>query len=202
MPRAGYLTPSSYYDLMSNGRGTNEMGQSARKVVDRLVLDMLGYRDSLDGEYVPKSCLWGIENEWTALRVYEEQTLREVRNAQFMSSNTHPYIGGTMDGLVGEHGGVEVKCPYNPVEHLYNLLDGRQLKQYMYQIQGYLYIYELDWIDFISYDPRIPEQYQLAVHRVKRDEEMIAGIVGRCELAYKMACERVQEIKERLGMLF
>lgn len=198
MPRAGYLTPSSFYDLMSNGRGTNDMGQSALKVVDRLVLDMLGYSDSLDDEFVPKSCLWGIENEWTALRVYEEQTLREVRNAQFMSSYTHPYMGGTMDGLVGEHGGVEAKCPYNPVEHLHNLLDGRQIKQYIYQIQGYLFIYELDWIDFISYDPRMPKEYQLAVHRVTRDKEIIDAIVKRCEKAYQMACEKVDMIKERL----
>lgn len=100
-----------------------------------------------------------------------------------------------MDGLVGASGGIEVKSPYNSTEHLHNLQTGRQLhKLYWYQVQGYFWIYELDWIDFVSYDPRFPEADQLYIERAYPDHKVIDALKQRCEAAYEMAVEKVEKL--------
>lgn len=196
MPRPGFLTPSSFADLMSNGRGKDTMGKQAFKVIDKLVLDMLGVAQEDTGG-TPASCQWGLEHEWAAIQEYEARTFRSVATpVEFRISPTHPYVGGTMDGLVGKKGGIEVKSPYSSAEHLYNLQGAKQLySQYMYQVQGYFWIFELEWIDFISYDPRFPEPNDLYIHRVEPDVGIIEALKARCKLAYGMAMDTVLRLR-------
>jgi hypothetical protein len=198
MPRKGFLTPSTFADLMTSAKGkSDELGKTALKVVDKLVLDMLGVETDEDSQGTPTSCQWGLDNEWFAIQTYSERTFTEVHcPVEFRASRTHPYVGGTMDGLVGNKGGIETKCPYSSLEHLGNLLEAAQLKQYKYQIQGYLWIFELDWIDFISVDPRFPQPYDLAVYRVYPQQDIVEAIQKRCGLAYQMAMSKLKMIKE------
>ena len=190
MPREGYLTPSSFADLMTNDRSGTGLGKSAIAVVNRLVMDLIG--TERPEEISPISCAWGKENEWLAIEEYKERYMCDVAEAVFTVSTTHPYIGGIMDGLVGSHGGIEVKCPYNSSEHLANLIEGKQIKQYIYQMQGYMFIYDLDWIDFVSFDPRYQDAYALYVQRIPRDDDLITQIVTRCEVAYALAQDKVK----------
>lgn len=194
MPNPGFLTPSTFSDLMSNGRGSSEMGKTALKVVDRLVLDMLGV--DRPEESTPATCQWGIDHEWEAIQAYQERTFREVHHpVDFRVSPTHDYVGGIMDGLVGKVGGIEVKCPFSSPEHLDNLREAKQFKTiYKYQLQGYFWIYQLDWIDCVSYDPRFPESSRMAIWREYPNEQMIGDLKARCELAYSMAVEQVKEM--------
>lgn len=197
MPCSGFLTPSSFADLMSNGKGKdNPLGKTALRVVDQLVADMIGLERE-EEIFTPLSCQWGKDHESWAIQTYTERTFNEVQHpVEFRASKTHPYVGGTMDGLIGSFGGVEVKCPFNSLEHLGNLEYAKQLDIYKYQIQGYMWIFELDWIDFISFDPRFPEPYIIAIHRVLPDWEMIKRLQERCELAYNIALDKVEKIKE------
>lgn len=201
MPRKGFLTPSSFKDLMTNSRDGHSPGKAALKLIDKLALDILGVEEN-DEDMTPISCQWGYDNEWAAIQLYQERNFKEVQcPVEFRRSKTHPFVGGTMDGLVGDRGGVEVKCPYNSVEHLNNLKYGRQIEAlYKYQIQGYMWIYELDWIDFISYDPRFPEEYKLFVKRITPDKEMIQDISNRCDLAYDLAIQSIKEMKDNLEL--
>ena len=197
MPAKGYLTPSSFQALMSGSRdGLDKFTKTSEKVVDKLAAELLGLEYE-EGELTPIACQWGKDNEWLAIETYQERMLRQVKHpVDFRVSSSHAYVGGTMDGLVGEKGGVEIKSPFNSMEHMGNLEKARQLDIYQYQIQGYLWIYELDWIDFVSFDPRFPEQYQLAVHRVWPQEEIIERLKRRCEIAYRKALEKAQTIQE------
>lgn len=196
MPRPGYLTPSTFYDLMSNGRGTDEMGQTALKVVERLAMDMIGVDRPEDVEARPLA--WGVENEWEAVELYQERKICTVKSPDFKVSPSLDYVGGTCDGLVGKSGGIEVKCPYNSSEHLANMMYGKQIKQYLFQIQGYIHIYELDWMDFVSFDPRYPDDFKLAVYRVERDDDTINLLLDRCKLAYVRAQEIVHNLRGRV----
>lgn len=195
MPSPGFLTPSTFADLMSNGRGSDQMGKTALKVVDRLVLDLLGV--DRPEESTPATCQWGIDHEWEAVQAYQDATFREVLHpVEFRASQTHPYVGGTMDGLVGKVGGIEVKCPFNSNEHLDNLRESKQFKTlYKYQLQGYFWIFQLDWIDCVSYDPRFPEQSRMAIYRERPNHQIISELKQRCELAYSMATEHVVRLK-------
>lgn len=192
MPNPGYLTPSTFGDLMSNGRGSEEMGKTALKVVDLLVMDILGVERS-ERDSNPISCQWGIDHEWEAIQAYEDRTFRIVHPAKFKVCPTCEYVGGTMDGLVGKSGGIEVKCPFNSGEHLDNLKDAKQFKTtYQWQLQGYFWIYELDWIDCISYDPRFPEPSNLTIYRAYPVEDALVRLKERCELAYMMAQKKAE----------
>lgn len=187
MPQPGFLTPSTFGDLMTKGRGGEPFGKTAQKVIDQLTLDLLGVERPESS--TPPSCQWGIEHEWEAIQAYEERTFRQVlAPADFRVCPECAYVGGTMDGLVGRAGGIEVKSPFDSTNHLYNLQDSRQLYDtYWYQVQGYFWIFGLAWIDFVSYDPRFPEPAQLHIKREYPDKEVIEALKARCEQAYAMA---------------
>jgi hypothetical protein len=82
-------------------------------------------------------------------------------------------VGCSPDRLVGEVGGLELKCPSAGV-HVGYLLDGDEgvAAKYRAQVQGALWITERSWWDVCSYHPMMPE----ALVRVERDEELISAL--------------------------
>lgn len=196
MPNPGFFTPSTFADIMSNGRGGQEFGKMAQKVIDRMTLDLLGVERP--EESTPPSCQWGLDHEWEAIQEYEERTFRKVMApVEFRASKSHPYVGGTMDGLVGQVGGIEVKSPYDSMNHLYNIQTSAQLyKDYWYQVQGYFWIFELEWIDFISYDPRFPKPSSLYIKREYPDEAIISKLKERCEKAHRIAQKQAERLRD------
>jgi len=77
--------------------------------------------------------------------------------------------GASPDGLVGEHGTIEIKCP-SAATHVGYLLDGGAgLRGYFAQVQGALWLTGRAWSDIVSYNPAMPP----VVVRIERDEEYI-----------------------------
>lgn len=125
--------------------------------------------------YVSGPMKWGIENEPFAKAAYSIATGLEVEEAGFIA---HPGIsraGASPDGLVGIHGGVEVKCP-NTATHIDWAIAGKVPPEHRLQMQFCMDCTERDWWDFVSYDPRMPEAQQLFVRRLYRDESIIKSI--------------------------
>jgi putative phage-type endonuclease len=90
----------------------------------------------------------------------------------------HPKIlmaAASPDGLVGEAGLVEIKCP-NTATHIETLIEqtipGRYLTQMMWQMA----CTGREWCDFVSFDPRLPPDMQLFIRRVPRDPAVIADL--------------------------
>lgn len=81
------------------------------------------------------------------------------------------------DGLVGEDGGLEIKCPELHT-HVEYLLSNKVPTTYIPQIQGSLYITGRKWWDFLSYYPRMkpliirtfPDEFYQA--KLKRELDM------------------------------
>jgi hypothetical protein len=180
MPKQGYISASQFPQLMVKGDiAKDQFGTGALTMAYELACERLGvelpdaFGAALD---------WGNEHEWSARELYTERTMREVVLPSFIQHATLEKVGGTPDGLVGEDGIIEIKCPYTPVNHLKNLLTASQYESdYKAQIQGYLWITGRKWCDFISYDPRFPEAKQIAIHRKERDEDYIAILAARVE---------------------
>ena len=108
------------------------------------------------------------------------KTFTEVdRTKDRLVHPNYDFITGEPDGLIGESGIIEVKCP-NSNNHFKNLLYGAQIDDYKYQIQGYLWLTDRFWCDFVSYDPRFPDKYQLSIHRIEQDGEIISELEARC----------------------
>ena len=192
MPKSNFLTPSTFPALMSNGRNGKTLGDTALAVVDQLVLDMLGTEPR--EEMTSAATEWGKEYEWAAIEIYQEKHMVRVNRPEFTVCPDLPYVGGTADGLVGRDLILEIKCPFNPLNHIAR---EKQLKNYMYQLQGYMWIYNRPMLDFISFDDRFTDDLKLLADRVERDDAAISALKERCELAYGMARERAEQVKKR-----
>ena len=192
MPRPGYLTPSTFNALMTTGKNT-PFGGTAMAVVNQMALDLAGVEREED-QFNGVACEWGKEHEPLAILGYSEAKFCPVLSADFASSPDLSYVGGTADGLVGTDGGVEIKCPYNSINHAQNSENLK--KNYRWQLQGYMWIYALNWMDFVSFDPRFPAELQLKIIHVKRDDGMIKRLRQRCIDAYEMAEAITYEIRK------
>ncbi len=191
MPRRGFITASTFPDLMTHGKGKEAFGKTAMRHIEQLALDLLDA--DRDDEITAESLEWGKEQEDNARFVYAGLTLADVRESGFGVSKELPYVGGTMDGLVGPDGGIEIKCPRSSQKHLFHF--DEHCAEYEYQVQGYLWIFGLKWIDFISYDPRCPAQYQLMIKRVEPNAGIIGALQERCKLAHAKAIELVNSVR-------
>lgn len=175
--RLGKITGSRFGVVKKTARG--EWGETAESYLYELVGEWLTGQpsDSFTGS---RATEWGNQHEADALRKYAERTGREVMPGKFFKAGSLRLVGGTPDGLIGVDGIVEAKCPYTPKNHIRTVLSGCVPPEYQDQVDGHLMLTGREWCDFVSYDPRIPdERIALAVVRVHRDEERIQNLLQR-----------------------
>jgi len=118
---------------------------------------------------------WGTEKEPEARMAYEFRTDAEVSQVGFVPHPSIEMTGASPDGLVGDVGLVEIKCP-NTATHIDTLLGQSVPGKYIIQMQWQMACTGRAWCDFASYDPRLPEAMRLFVQRVPRDPAMIADL--------------------------
>jgi hypothetical protein len=90
----------------------------------------------------------------------------------------HPAIemaGASPDGLIGDDGLVEIKCP-GTATHIETLLGGSIPDKYRLQMLFQMACTGRQYCDFVSFDPRLPETMRLFVQRLARDDAEIAEI--------------------------
>lgn len=130
----------------------------------------------------------GIELEPEARIAYEQRTGIFVEEVGYMPHPTMRHVGMSPDGLVGDDGLLEIKCPEAMAKHLEALRSGSHAVEYRWQVQGQMWIAERAWCDVVSYDPRFPEGLRLAITRVNRDEPAIAELERACVEAEAEVC--------------
>lgn len=196
MPRQGFITASTFPELMKKGK-SGPFSTGGIRIIQRLALDMLEFE--APEEVKTASLEWGNINEDSAKYIYELQTMRQVKRATFKISPTLPYIGGTMDGLIAPDGGIEIKCPHNSAIHMFDREN--HFKDYEWQIHGYMWIYGLKWIDFVSYDPRAKQtSLELIIRNVQRDESKISEMQVKCEMAHAEAKKLADKVREEYAI--
>ena len=189
----GKFTPSQFAAAMTNGRGKDSgPGATALKLCRKIAMERMGV-EPLD---LSLSALeWGNEWEPIARERYEKEKMIEVVPCfEPIPHVDFSNVSGTPDGLVGTDGIIEIKCPYNPENHFANLYEGQQLDMYKWQGQGYLWITGRDWFEFVSYDPRYSEPYQIKIIRVDRDNEMIGQLSERIEMLEGVVNQILKEV--------
>jgi hypothetical protein len=125
--------------------------------------------------YVSKEMLEGTEREPLARGAYEDQEGVMVEEMGFALHDTIPRFGGSVDGLVGDDGFIEIKCP-KPGTHQAWIRGRCVPEEHIPQIDSYFSITGRAWCDFISYCPYVPKEMQLMVIRRARDAEAIGKI--------------------------
>ena len=111
----------------------------------------------------------GIALEPLARASYEVLYKTMVNQVAFVGHPTIEMAGASPDGLVGDKGLIEIKCP-TPDNHIENLINDVAPKKYYGQMQWQMACLKKDWCDFISFDPDTHEHLKLFVKRVLRDD--------------------------------
>lgn len=115
---------------------------------------------------------WGTATEPLARAAYEADTGEIVEQVGLVMHPTIERAAASPDGIVG-NGLIEVKCP-KTATHLQYLIDGVAPAKYQPQMLWQMACTEQSWVDFVSFDPRLPEDMQLFVVRFQRDDKRIA----------------------------
>jgi YqaJ-like viral recombinase domain len=139
---------------------------------------------------------WGRDHEDEARGSYAFLTNLPVVQIGLIPHPTIANAHSSPDSLVGDEGGLEIKCPTSAT-HLKTLLEDAVPEEHLPQVYWNLACAGATrrWWDFVSYDPRFPPEMRLFVKRVERDEEAIAkaeaeAIAFLVELEGKLASLR------------
>jgi putative phage-type endonuclease len=118
---------------------------------------------------------WGKEHEDEARASYAFLTNLPVVKVGFIEHPTIAMSGCSPDSLVGDEGGLEIKCPTSAT-HLRTLLEQAIPEDHLPQIHWSLACSGRRWWDFVSYDNRFPDALQFFQKRVMRDEAVIGAM--------------------------
>lgn len=116
----------------------------------------------------------GIDLEPEACSWYEEETETKVEHVGFVYKDSDHKVGCSPDGLVGQQGLVEFKCPRSYI-HLQNVERGPRI-EYERQIQFQMWVTGRAWCDFVTYNKDMPKELKGFIHRIPRNENMIEKI--------------------------
>ena len=176
--RLGKITASKFSVVKQNKTG--DWGETASTYLYELISEHLTGQPA--DMFSNNATEWGNGYEAEAIKIYAETRSLAVQKGRFLKVEGLILVGGTPDGLVDWDGVIEVKCPYTPKNHLRTLIEKRVPTEYVDQVDGHLLVTGREWCDFISYDPRIPNQeLRLVVIRVHRDESRISALKERLE---------------------
>ena len=160
--RLGRPTASNFSKLITP---TGKPSSSADAYINELIAQRI--TGELPEFYSNAAMERGNELEPAAKTLYELMNDVEVVEVGLCLHDTFE-CGASPDGLVGNDGGIEIKCPL-PHTHVSYLRDGKVPSKYIPQIQGCLWIAEREWWDFMSYNPSMQD----LIVRVYRDEAYI-----------------------------
>jgi putative phage-type endonuclease len=169
--RLGKVTASRVADLV----GKTKTGYSATRdnYMAQLVVERLTQTKA--ESYTNAAMQWGTDQEPFARAAYEAAQGVMVEEVGFVPHPTIEWAGASPDGLVGDDGLVEIKCP-NTATMIETLLSQKVPGKYFIQMQFQLACTGRKWCDYVAFDPRMPAKAQMFVRRVDRDDEYIAHL--------------------------
>jgi len=166
--RIGKVTASRVADVIAKtktGYSASRDNYMAQLICERLT--------GLKGESFTNAAMQhGTDTEPLARAAYEALQDVLVDEVGFVPHPTIEMAGASPDGMVGEDGLIEIKCP-NTATHIDTLLSETVPSKYFTQMQFQLSCTGRKYCDFVSFDNRLPPELQLFVKRVPRDEVFI-----------------------------
>ena len=176
--RKGKMTASNAETIIANGKG-----------LETYIYNLMAeYYSSAEKEnYINADMQRGIDLEPEARLEFEFYTDLDVQEVGFIEYNE--FIGVSPDGLIGDDGLIEIKCPNDSI--YFKLLLSNNIKpEYIAQMQMQLYVTDRQYCYFVSYNPNFEKS--LYIKKITRDEEMIDKLKNGLE----RGTELIKEIKE------
>ena len=188
--RLGKVTASAIANVIAKtktGPSASRENYSTQLTLERLTGQQAEF-------YTNAAMEWGTATEPQARQHYEIYRDVFVDEVGFI---THPLIemaGASPDGFVGEDGLVEIKCPESKTQ-METLLNQKVPTKYMPQMQWQLACTGRKWCDFVSFDPRMPENLQIFVQRVERNDLYIKMLEEEVTLFLAEIDEKVKILR-------
>lgn len=187
--RLGKATASRICDIVATTKGG--WGASRKNYAAQLIAERLTGTPA--ETYSNSAMTWGTEKEPEARQAYSFRHDVDVVEVGFIDHPTISMAGASPDGLVGEDGLVEIKCP-NTATHIDTLLNQCVPAKYVTQMQWQMACTGRQWCDFANYDPRLPEAMRLFVQRVHRDDAEIARLEKEVAIFLKEVGDTVEQL--------
>jgi len=181
--RAGKVTASMVSAVLAKPETAGYRDYQAQLIAEVLTGKPQG------SDYTNAAMQFGTEMEPLARSAYEAETGFSVDEVGFCQHPSSSRAGASPDGLVGDFGLVEIKCP-KVATHLAYLIAGVVPATYKNQMMWQMACTGREWCDFASFRPDLPEHLQLFIVRYKRDPERIkeleAAVVAFLDTVDKM----------------
>lgn len=172
--RLGRLTGSDFHTFL--GASETKKNKLLQKAAEKIT------GESDEEHIITEDIKRGIDLEDEAILMYEMQTGNTVDKVGFIERDE--FSGCSPDGLVGEEGIIEVKCPKQSV-FLKQVVEDKIKPEYYTQIQYNLFISGRKWCDYIAYNKKFP----LFIKRFTVDKEVFEKI----EKALNECTEKIKE---------
>ena len=193
--RAGKISASRVKDLMAktkSGWSTSRANMITKLAIERLT-------GSVDDGFSNGAMQRGIELEPEARNAYSFEHGVPVGEVGCVTHPKWDFVTCSPDGLVGDTGLVEIKCPTAQAKHYSALQTGSHAKEYKWQLHHQMLVTGRSWVDAVSYDPRFPDGLKLAVTRVHKDaelqEELKAAIV-ECNVHIERQVQEMRDLQK------
>jgi len=185
--RCGCITSSCVRFMMA--KGSDKL--SYKDYVLHLMVERITGKP-LSGGFKSKAMKKGNNDEPLAREEYWFNCDEEIETVSFIKHPFLPNCGASPDALVGDDGGLEIKCPDSKT-HLKYLIDPKVPTIYFWQIHWLIACSGRDWWDFMSFDKSMPNDLRRLIIRVERDEKKIKQLEDE---AVKLNDEVEQSIKK------
>ncbi|CAB4145919.1 phage_rel_nuc, putative phage-type endonuclease [uncultured Caudovirales phage] len=188
--RCGKVTASRVADVIAktkSGWGASRANYMAELIAERLT-------GSPAASFTNAAMQWGTDHEPEARDAYAFRTDAEIVQVGMVDHPTIPLTSCSPDGLVGDMGLVEIKCP-NTATHIDTLLSGTVPAKYITQMMWQMACTRRTWCDFVSYDPRLPESMRLFVKRVEAAPSQIDEIEFQVKFFLEELDAKVSELR-------
>lgn len=191
--RLGKATGSRIAEIVAktkSGDSASRGNYMAQLVIERLTNKQ---EESYSNDFMD----WGNLQEPFARAAYEAATNVLVDEVGMI---THPRIemsGASPDGLVGDDGLVEIKCP-KTATHIETLLSKTVPGKYNIQMQWQMACTDRSWCDFVSFDPRMPDGLQMFLKRVPRDDALIKTLEDEVIKFLKEVDSKLEQLTNQL----
>lgn len=172
--RAGSLGSSQLSAAIARAQSGTGRGTTSKNLMIDLALERITGKPL--ETFQSQAMLVGKEREPRARELYSLVRDVEVREVGLVR---HPRLKGTHsspDGLIGEDGCVEFKCP-NRRTHFETILSRKSIdRRYILQVQWHMACTGRMWCDFVSYNPDFPPNAVFFVKRIDRDDAFIEAL--------------------------
>jgi len=197
LERCGKVTASRIADMMAktrSGWGASRANYAAELVTERLT-------GQPADKFTNSAMQWGTEQEPEARILYEMMKDVEVKQVGMVRHATIADTLASPDGLIGDDGLIEIKCPQSAT-HIQTLLSEVVPDKYLKQIAWQMACCgpQIQWADYVSFDPRMPAEMQLFIKRVPRDVALIKELEREVPLFIKEVEETVSKLKAKYAI--